>query len=180
MRIIAGTWRSRRIPVLPHASLRPSSDRARETLFNWLNPYVEGARCLDLFAGSGVLGFEALSRGAAEAIFVENDSRVVSQLQSTAALFNHPGVTIFQRDASDWLGTTPPIPQDLIFLDPPFGEDSLIATITQLQTGWLASSGIIYVESGRNLDEISLPTTLEWTKRAQIGNVSLGLASRLA
>ena len=177
MRIIAGQWRRRRIPVLSHPSLRPSGDRVRETLFNWLNPYLNGAQCLDLFAGSGVLGLEALSRGAGAATLVEKDTQLAGQLTALSAQFNHPGLTIIHGDALDWLRKTAPVPQNIVFLDPPFNQDLLQPTIALLQTGWLAPHALIYVESGNNLADLALPGSLEWTKHARVGNVSLGLAA---
>ena len=180
MRIIAGQWRRRRIPVIPHEQLRPSGDRVRETLFNWLNPYLEGARCLDLFAGTGVLGLEALSRGAAKATLVEKDLELARQLKVLSEQFAHPGLTIIHREALDWLRMAEPEPYDIVFLDPPFKEDLLQASIALLQTGWLARHGKIYVESGEELSETMLPESLEWTKRARLGNVSLGLAATRA
>lgn len=180
MRIIAGQWRRRRIPVISHEQLRPSGDRVRETLFNWLNPYLEGARCLDLFAGTGVLGLEALSRGAAEATLVEKDLQLARQLKVLSEQLDHPGLTIIHREALEWLRMAEPEPYDIVFLDPPFKEDLLQASMALLETGWLAHHGKIYVESGEELSETMLPESLEWTKRARLGNVSLGLAATRA
>ena len=180
VRIIAGQWRRRRIPVTPHEQLRPSGDRVRETLFNWLTPYLDGARCLDLFAGTGVLGIEALSRGAVKATLVEKDFQLASQLKVLSEQFDHPGLTIIHREALNWLRTAKPEPYDIVFLDPPFKENLLPASLDLLQAGWLTPEAQIYIESGEELSEFLLPESLEWTKRARLGNVSLGLAATRA
>lgn len=148
----------------------------RETLFNWLSPYLPGATCLDLFAGSGVLGLEALSRGAGKAVFVENDPAVARQLRITAEQFNHSGIAIVEQSAIAWLRDTPPKRYDLVFIDPPFKQQLWQATLGGLQEGWLAAHALIYIETDQKLSEFKLPAGLEWTKQARIGNVSLGLA----
>ena len=176
MRIIAGKWRRRRVVVTSHRALRPSGDRVRETLFNWLNPFLPGARCLDLFAGSGVLSFEALSRGAAEVTMVEKDTEIVGQLTQSADQFDATGMSIIHRDALVWLAETHPRAFDIIFLDPPFHDRILRDTLGRLVDGWLSPRGLIYVESGEKLADEILPEQLEWTKHAQLGNVSIGLA----
>jgi 16S rRNA (guanine966-N2)-methyltransferase len=119
VRVIAGEWRGRRIAIPDGTAVRPTPDRVRETLFNWLRELVEGAHCLDLFAGTGVLGFEALSRGAAEVWFVEQDAKLVAALQTTAATF---GVQpqIVRRDVLAFLREPAPRRFDIAFLDPPY------------------------------------------------------------
>lgn len=121
LRIIGGQWRSRRIPIADVVGLRPTPDRVRETLFNWLQTMVGGARCLDLFAGSGALGFEALSREAAEVVFVEQNVRAFKQLQANALTLgaNHNQAQLVQADALTYLQQATE-GFDLIFLDPPF------------------------------------------------------------
>lgn len=119
LRIIGGQWRSRRIPIADVAGLRPTPDRIRETLFNWLQNVVSGARCLDLFAGSGALGFEALSREAAEVVFVEQDVRAFKQLQANVLTLGATQAHLVQADAFNYLQQATPA-FDLIFLDPPF------------------------------------------------------------
>ena len=176
VRITAGQWRSRRITVAG-GDVRPTGDRVRETLFNWLTPYMDGARCLDLFAGSGVLGFEALSRGAARATLIDNSLPTVGLLHETSAAFSHPAVEIIHHEALDWLAVTPPRPYDLVFLDPPFGKDLLTPALERLTDGWLASGARIYMESADFLQELKLPLSLQWTKHARLGNVSIGIAS---
>jgi len=120
LRIIAGRWRGRRLTVPALPGLRPTPDRVRETLFNWLGPRVEGARCLDLFAGTGALGFEAASRGAAQVVMVEQASRAVAQLRSHAAALLADVVEVVDREALSWLGGRFRR-FDIVFLDPPFG-----------------------------------------------------------
>ena len=119
VRLIAGQWRGRKLPIVDVEGLRPTGDRVKETLFNWLQTQIPGARCLDLFAGSGSLGFEAASRGAAEVIMVERDPTVVGCLQASAERLSAAQVTILQTDAAAYLQTSPD-PFDIVFLDPPF------------------------------------------------------------
>lgn len=119
LRIIGGQWRSRRIPIADVAGLRPTPDRVRETLFNWLQTVIAGARCLDLFAGSGALGFEALSREAASVVFVEQDGRAFKQLQANALTLGASQAQLVQADAFVYLQREI-AGFDIIFLDPPF------------------------------------------------------------
>jgi 16S rRNA (guanine966-N2)-methyltransferase len=121
IRIIAGNWRGRKLDVPNIANLRPTPDRVRETLFNWLQPIIEGSHCLDLYAGTGVLGLEAKSRGAASVVFVEHDSLLVKQLRSNVDLFSATDIQIEQADAQHWVQETEQ-KFDTVFLDPPFGQ----------------------------------------------------------
>ncbi|MEJ2116282.1 MAG: 16S rRNA (guanine(966)-N(2))-methyltransferase RsmD, partial [Gammaproteobacteria bacterium] len=119
LRIIGGAWRSRRIQFIDSPKIRPTPDRVRETLFNWLAPSINGTRCLDLFAGSGALGFEAMSRGADQVVLVEADPRTAAMLAKQKALFNEEGIEVRNQNALPYLQE---LSQqfDLIFLDPPF------------------------------------------------------------
>ncbi|BDU17464.1 16S rRNA (guanine(966)-N(2))-methyltransferase RsmD [Lysobacter auxotrophicus] len=143
VRIIGGRWRGTRLSVPDIAGLRPTSDRVRETLFNWLMPMLPGARVLDLFAGSGALGFEALSRGAGSAVLVERDPALAAALRATAARL--PGgevATIAQADAQAWLASQAEGAFDLAFLDPPFAAglwDALLPALARVvkPDGWL-------------------------------------------
>ncbi|HMM74559.1 MAG TPA: 16S rRNA (guanine(966)-N(2))-methyltransferase RsmD [Gammaproteobacteria bacterium] len=146
VRIVGGRWRGRRLPV-PAAEVRPSADRVRETLFNWLAPRLPGARCLDLFAGTGVLGFEALSRGARAVSFVERDPAVVAHLHEMRARLEAEAAEILRYDALAWLAATPPMPYDVVFVDPPFGTDLAPKVLAALSAGWLADGGVVYVEA---------------------------------
>jgi len=149
VRIIAGQWRGRKLGFASDVQgLRPTPDRTRETLFNWLQGCIYEARCLDLFAGSGALGFEALSRGAADVTFVEKHSRVVAQLEENSKLLkvNSDTAYVIHADAVCFLQT--PQPQyDLIFLDPPFHQGLLPEIVGLLeQYALLAPSGMLYIE----------------------------------
>lgn len=148
VRIIAGRWRGRRLPVADVPGLRPTPDRVRETLFNWLAPVIEGSRCLDLFAGSGALGLEAASRGAACASLVEREPRALAVLRANVELLGAGDtVEVIAADALDLLRTPPPVPFDLVFLDPPYDAGLLAPALAALFAGgWLAPSGWLYLE----------------------------------
>lgn len=151
LRIIGGQWRGRRLSVSAAAGLRPTADRNRETLFNWLQGSLQGARALDLFAGTGALGLEALSRGAASAVFVERNRRVGNALKAALVQLDAGArARLVIDDALRFLKRTPPPTAfDLVFLDPPFNSDLLAVTITALvQPGWLNPGAQIYLESG--------------------------------
>ncbi|HXH03868.1 MAG TPA: 16S rRNA (guanine(966)-N(2))-methyltransferase RsmD [Candidatus Competibacteraceae bacterium] len=148
VRIIAGRWRGRRLPFPDVAGLRPTPDRVRETLFNWLAPVIQGARCLDLFAGSGALGLEALSRDAAEVLFVERDPRAAAQLRANLERLGVPPQRwrLYTGDALALLHQ-PAEPFDIVFLDPPFGQGLLdAASQALLAGGWLKPDGWLYLE----------------------------------
>ncbi|WP_303907197.1 16S rRNA (guanine(966)-N(2))-methyltransferase RsmD [Thiohalomonas denitrificans] len=147
LRIIGGEWRSRRLSFPDVEGLRPTPDRVRETLFNWLQGRVEGARCLDLYAGSGALGLEALSRGAAEAVFVDSDAEVARQLKENLALLGSEGGRVVRSNVLNYLrGGGQPF--DIVFVDPPFRRGLLEPTLRLLaQGGWLAPKAWIYLES---------------------------------
>lgn len=146
VRIIGGKWRGRKLRFPDHPGLRPSLGRARETLFNWLVADIPGARCLDLFAGSGALGFEAESRGAQEVVLIDADRRVAAALKDSAKAL-HATARVLQREAHRYLKSrTDSI--DIVFLDPPFAEPNLAVTAVQIiaERGLLAPRGAIYLE----------------------------------
>ncbi len=146
VRIISGSWRGRRLPVPDLPGLRPTSDRLRETLFNWLQADVIAARCLDLFAGSGALGLEAASRGAAQVLLIEKNPAVAAHLRSQCQTLNATQVQVQQADALQFL-QQPAQAFDLVFLDPPFQHDLLPPVSLALeQQGWLTDHAKIYVE----------------------------------
>ena len=147
VRIIGGQWRGRRLPVPAVDAVRPSSDRVRETLFNWLMPHLPGARCLDLFAGTGVLGFEALSRGADSATFLDNDPRVVRHLEASRDLLAAGHTRILGYDAAAWLAESEPCAYDIVFVDPPFAANLAGRILDLLVRGWVARNGVVYVEA---------------------------------
>ncbi|HZT04614.1 MAG TPA: 16S rRNA (guanine(966)-N(2))-methyltransferase RsmD [Steroidobacteraceae bacterium] len=147
LRIIGGTWRGRRLRFPPSPQIRPTPDRVRETLFNWLAARVPGARCLDLFAGSGALGLEALSRGAAHVTFVEHDAAAAREIAARLAEWGAHTARVEQADARRFLDRTPAAPFDIVFLDPPFASRLLAEAAARLaQGGWLSDGALIYVE----------------------------------
>jgi 16S rRNA (guanine966-N2)-methyltransferase len=173
VRIIAGQWRGQRIAVVPGTSLRPTPDRVRETVFNWLSPTIAGSRCLDLFAGSGALGWEALSRGAAAVTFVERDRSAVVALGEHQAQFAAANATVVHADAGAWLQAVPQA-FDLVFLDPPYGEP-LQPWLEQLATGWLSPTAIVYVE---RKSQQALDACVDFAglyRRSRAGGVHYGL-----
>ena len=158
IRIIGGSLRGSRLLVPESPGLRPTPDRLRETLFNWLAPWIEGARCLDLFAGTGALGIEALSRGAASCQFVEKSAPLASALRANLERLKTQG-SVVQTDALTWLaGKVEPF--DVVFVDPPFAEQLWLPTLAALQDrGWFAEHALLYVESPT---EVSLPQPEHW------------------
>jgi 16S rRNA (guanine966-N2)-methyltransferase len=147
VRIIGGHWRGTRLPVADALGLRPTSDRARETLFNWLAPVLPGARVLDLFAGSGALGFESVSRGAREALLVERDPRLCQALREVAArLPGGDAARIVQADALAFLEAPLHGCFDVVFVDPPFSADLWDGVLARLEP-WVADGAWLYVES---------------------------------
>ncbi len=159
LRIIGGEWRGRRLAFADIPGLRPTPDRVRETLFNWLMPVIAGSRCLDLFAGSGALGFEAASRGAAEVTLVESHPAAVEQLRANLRLLNAAHLEVVAADALVFL-SGPPSPYDIVFLDPPFGQGLLRPCLEHLARGWLAGEARIYLEAERSLDADTLTAWL--------------------
>ena len=147
IRIIGGQWRGRKLPVPDSPGLRPTTDRVRETLFNWLAPSMVDARCLDCFAGSGALGLEALSRYAASATLLEMERSVAQQLQKNLATLNAAQGKVVNTNTLAFLAQ-PGTPHDIIFVDPPFRKGLLEETLNLLEAnGWLADNALIYVES---------------------------------
>jgi 16S rRNA (guanine966-N2)-methyltransferase len=171
VRIIAGEWRGRRIEIPDGTGVRPTPDRVRETLFNWLHGSLVGARCLDLYAGTGVLGLEALSRGAAEVWFVEQDAKLVEALRTTARQL---GVApqIVRRDALAFLREPPAARFDVVFLDPPYAAplDPLLAVLPP----WLTAEGLVYVERPRS-EGLPAVDSATWRKQSYAGAVEYGL-----
>jgi len=158
LRIVAGKWRSRLLPVIDSPGLRPTSERIRETLFNWLSPVIEGARCLDLFAGTGALGIEALSRGASELVFIEESATVAAGIRRNLEVLEASNAEVRQLDAFDYLNEADPRPFDIVFLDPPFDIDVLGKFCGLLQQkGWLAANAAIYLEQNRDHAKLPLP-----------------------
>lgn len=180
LRIIAGQWRGRKISFLDQEGLRPTPDRVRETLFNWVQGEIIGARCLDLFAGSGALGFEAASRGAAEVICIEQNQEALACLQQNAQALGANQITLHKQDALTFLRQTEfTRPFDLVFLDPPFASGLLPESCTLLEAnGWLKPGATIYLEFGEAIDELKLPANWELFKHKKAGQVYYGLCRR--
>jgi 16S rRNA (guanine966-N2)-methyltransferase len=151
LRIIGGTWRSRRLHFFDSPKIRPTPDRVRETLFNWLNSDLNGAVCLDLFAGSGALGFEAISRGAKEAVLVEEDSRIATMLSQQKEQFDAESIEVKNQSALTYLQNVDR-PFDIIFLDPPFDSQLLEEVIPMIiKQQVLSDNGLLYVETSSKL-----------------------------
>jgi 16S rRNA (guanine966-N2)-methyltransferase len=179
LRIVAGSLRGSRLAVPDRPGLRPTSDRVRETLFNWLMPVIEGARCLDLYAGTGALGIEAISRGAAACTFVESDRMLARELRENLARLKVENACVIEGDALATLaGKAEPF--DIVFLDPPFGGDLWEASGECLETrGWLAANAWIYVESPADA-ALALPPTWMLHRESQAGAVRFALYRRAA
>jgi len=162
LRIIGGTWRSRRLQFIDSPKIRPTPDRVRETLFNWLANNINGFVCLDLFAGSGALGFEAISRGADHVVLVEEDSRIAAMLNEQKDLFNTQQIDVRNQNALTYLQNVKQ-QYDVIFLDPPFDSDLLEKVIPMiLKQKLLGLNGLLYVESAAQQKTIkSLEILLE-------------------
>ena len=173
IRIIGGKWRGRKLNVIDVLGLRPSQDRTRETLFNWLQGKIVGARCLDLFSGTGVLAFEALSRGASEVIMVESNPKIVETLKQTAEIFGSKAHQIVRDDAISWVRNYPKV-FDIIFLDPPFGHGYTEKCCQMIiEQSLLADNGIVYIESEK---DINIPPMFKINKMTQIGQAQSILA----
>lgn len=172
LRIVAGKWRRRRVAVADVDGLRPTAERVRETLFNWLADRIEGAHCLDLCAGSGALGFEALSRGAASVTFVEQSRAAVRGLRAAAAELGATDAKIVPADALAWLEREPAAAADVVFLDPPY-RAALLPDLCRLldARGWLAANARIYVEQDRRDPPAGWPARWRVLKDKTAGNV---------
>ena len=169
IRIVGGMWRGSRLTVADVAQLRPTPDRVRETLFNWLQNIVPGCICLDLFAGSGALGFEAASRGAAKVVMLEQDRQLVKLLQRQAETLHASMVEIILADAIEWLATVRP-EFDVVFLDPPFGRGLVARSLSLLANGnTLRKGGLVYVEAEAGL--VIDPGQLQIKKQKRAGSV---------
>lgn len=179
LRIIGGRFRSRKLKFPNTPWLRPTPDRVRETLFNWLRNDIEGARCLDLYAGSGALGLEAASRGAAKVVLVERDAAVCRALERNRALLNAEAVDIVQADVGRFLSETGQ-PFDVVFLDPPFRQGLVVPCCRALeQHGWLSSRAKIYVEAESGLRLEGLPENWRTLRGGKAGEVGYHLYERM-
>ena len=172
VRITSGEWKNRNLEVPDIDGLRPTSERVRETLFNWLMPSIHKSVCLDLFAGSGSLGFEALSRGAKHCTFVEKSKLAFSQIKTTRTSLNAVNSEVHNCDAIDFLSSVHNHNFNLVFLDPPFSDDYLISSIESIHEYQLVSSGgYIYIEFNKNNDLSDLPDNWSVIRKKIYGNV---------
>ncbi len=173
VRIISGTHRSRRLPILDAPGLRPTGDRSREILFNWLQPYLPGAQVLDAYAGTGALGLEAASRGAGKVVLVENNPQVEENLRATINTMDFPNSEVVNNTAlrfldfcgEDW---------DLVFLDPPFSLDELDAASLKAAEK-IKTGGFLYREFGADRNPAPLPAPWERFRHKQVGQIQLEL-----
>lgn len=150
VRLIGGAWKRSKLPVLDRPGLRPTPDRVRETLFNWLGQDLSGWRVLDAFAGSGALGFEAASRGAAEVLLIEQDPALVASLRQSRERLKATALRVERADAMSWMARGPVAGFDLVLLDPPFDADLSIAS-AHTATHLAAVGGFLYLEAAQTL-----------------------------
>jgi len=190
VRIIGGQWRGRRVPVPDIEGLRPSGDRCRETLFNWLQPFLHNAKCVDLFAGTGVLGLEAVSRGAACAVLVEKSRVAANSLRQSVEMLEAKDIAVIEADALSWLAQQAPSSMDIVFVDPPFAlnmadrgmaeqgmAEKVVAALAQ--TLALRPGGLVYLESAAP-DPAPVPGPgWEVLKEKRVGDVRMHLLKRL-
>ena len=184
VRIIGGEWRGRRLPVADLPGLRPTGDRARETLFNWLQPHIRGAVCADLFAGSGALGLEACSRGAAEVILVEKSPLAAQALRAALVKLQAPGPTarlyLEEADAQQWLQAREPGSLDIVFIDPPFGSRLESQALTILDSNDLVRpGGLVYIETARNAPPVRPGLGWEIARDKTLGEVRMLLLKKV-
>ena len=175
VRIIAGCWKGSKLPVIQKQFIRPTPNRVRETVFNWLQPVIAGSDCLDLFAGSGALGIEAVSRGAAHAVLVDSDRDVILCLQQQVERLQTNSVTVLAADVSKKI---PYLEKkfDIVFLDPPFGRfdlQQLLSTIKLQQI--LKPNALIYIEAQANTLPVALPLEWSWRRQSNASEVDFGL-----
>lgn len=180
VRIIAGKWRGRKIHFPTTAELRPSSDRIRETAFNWLQMRLFSSNCLDLFSGSGACGFEALSRRANSVTLVDNDPRVFTSLQETKKLLQADEAKIYCESIPSELLADKLLGQkfDIVFIDPPFNQNMVVGTCVWLDDlGLVAKDGLVYIETEHSLQPLPIPEHWKILRAKKAGNVAYYLVS---
>ncbi|MEX0424703.1 16S rRNA (guanine(966)-N(2))-methyltransferase [Providencia rettgeri] len=178
IRIIGGKWRGRKLPVRDSEGLRPTTDRIKETLFNWLMPIIRDARCLDCFAGSGSLGFEALSRFAETVTFIELDKQNAQLLTENKTRLQADNATVVNHNSLNFLSQAG-TPFDVVFIDPPFRKGLLNETIQLLEKNqWLAEKSWIYVESEAESPLTDIPTNWQLHREKIAGQVAYRLFIR--
>ncbi|WP_460423317.1 16S rRNA (guanine(966)-N(2))-methyltransferase RsmD [Pseudomonas sp. ZL2] len=179
LRIIAGEWRSRRLGFPDAPGLRPTPDRVRETLFNWLAPHIEGAKVLDAYTGSGALYLEALSRGAGESVALDSNPAAIASLRQNLETLRCPRGQVIQTDAQRYLQGEPKLAFDLVFLDPPFNQGLLPTTCALLEERqWLAENAWIYTESETPPSTLQLPGNWRLHREKKAGQVYYALWQR--
>jgi len=180
IRIIGGQWRGRKLSVLNSEGLRPTTDRVRETLFNWLAPWLPQANCLDCYAGSGALGIEAASRFAAQVTLIEKEAHVARQLQKNIEVLNAPQLTLHHADTLRYLAQSrPDKPFNIVFIDPPFRRGLLEHTIQLLESHqWLAEDAVIYTENEVEQGTPSVPVNWALYREKFAGQVCYRLYHR--
>jgi 16S rRNA (guanine966-N2)-methyltransferase len=175
LRIVGGSLRGSKLAVPELPGLRPTPDRVRETLFNWLMPVIEGARCLDLYAGTGALGIEALSRGAAWVDFVEADARLAKALRDNLARLHQDNAAVRTADAARVLAVVPSDPYDVVFVDPPFAASLWDETVAALAVpGWLRDGAFVHVEMPADA-RASVPAHWQLHREARAGALRYAL-----
>lgn len=175
VRLIGGQWKRSKLPVLDRPGLRPTPDRVRETLFNWLGQDLTGWRCLDAFAGSGALGFEAASRGAAEVLLLERDAQLVRALRASRERLKAAALRVEAADALAWMARCAPARFELVLLDPPF-DAGLAAPALAAASPLVVEGGWLYLEAGAPLAEA--PAGFEVWRSARAGAVHAHLLRR--
>lgn len=179
VRIISGQWRGRKLAVLDAEGLRPTTDRVKETLFNWLMHDIDGAAVLDCFAGSGSLAFEALSRYARSATIVEREAAQAKQLQHNIAKLNCTTATVIQQDCLSYLNSAAAAQFDVVFIDPPFRKNLALPCCQLLeQHNWLAENALIYLETEKELAITQLPANWRLLKEKVAGQLAYRLYQR--
>lgn len=173
VRIIAGLWRGRKLPVLNAEGLRPTTDRVKETLFNWLMMDIAGSRCLDCFAGSGSLGIEALSRQAQAVVFLEKFTNAAAQLKKNLNALKTDHGQVIHTDTLQYLAQkNAEQPFDIVFIDPPFHHNFVPQVIALLaENRWLADNALLYVETEKNHPSLNLPPNWQILKEKNTGQV---------
>ena len=185
LRIIGGQWRGRKLSFADGDGLRPTMDRVRETLFNWLQNEIVGARCLDLFSGSGALGLEALSRYAGEVVMIDKNPYAIRMIRNNLELLGVDNAQLLKMDARDYLagiegsllqsaeGSIPPQKFDIVFLDPPFNKQ-LVAPFCQLldKADCLSDQASIYIEIEKKTALPELPKNWEVVKQKKAGQLA--------
>jgi 16S rRNA (guanine966-N2)-methyltransferase len=180
VRIIGGQWKRTKLPVRDKPGLRPTPDRVRETLFNWLGQDLTGLRCVDAFAGTGALGFEAASRGAAHVLLVEQDPQLVDLLRATKDKLSADAVEVRRANALSALASLPAATIDVIFVDPPF-DAGLWDKALRAAAPALAPEGLVYLEAPQQWGEAQLgPLGLEIARHMKAGAVHAHLVRRAA